>query len=269
MPNSPESHYTFLDNHSPLELLLSGAGLGAGGYSAIRLLDEAMGGRAKTQEEEAKKRLQIDMPAPMIHPQKIAEEGDDSNDNWVQSILKTNLGKTVALGAGIPLGALAANKAYKAVKNYQVDSETDKLNKERMHLMQRVKSAGATPAVDALCEGLASALNKEAAATDNLETGNRFWDPIKGAVGDVGEMVGIKNHLHDNLDIRQHEGERYGAAGASGRFGGDTLSNALIGILLASGAIGGGALIHAHNKKREDEQQLQVPAGVDIVPHRM
>jgi hypothetical protein len=253
-----EAIFQFLDNYTPWDMILGGAGVGAGTFGVARLLADAL--QSSRQKEDLQKQdgLTVDVPAPAIH-----KRGDYT------------VGKLLGGVGGAYAGFSAANQIYKSIKNKQLQSDVDSENKKRLQLMQQFKTGSATPLVDMLCEGISENINKEAHIGEWL--GQRLQgsaDVAKGLVGDVGNAVGINNDLSHNLDVRQNLGNSMSddkllqnIPVLGSLF--DTGKSAL-GILLAAGAGGTGMMMYnAHKKKEEAEQGRQYPDQVNINPVRV
>lgn len=134
---------------NPLEAFISAGLTGAGGYGALRLVQEVINAKKDKERLAAPPGMQIRVPADMVEPPKEKEAS-----------LSDTLLSTLAVAGGIPAGIYGADKLYGYAKKRQLEAEIQEEQKKRLELMQQFKQAAElpTPHVDAFCAGLADKL---------------------------------------------------------------------------------------------------------------
>lgn len=148
----------FLDTATPLQVLLSSLGIGAGGYGGMRLIQELM---SKDQENlRTPGGLAVSVPEkkktiPEEQGVKLASEGQTVDG------VSDNLLKALAVLGGVPAGALGANALYHNVREKQIQQDIDSEQKKRLQIMSQFKQASETPLVDAFCESLITKLAQD------------------------------------------------------------------------------------------------------------
>lgn len=153
----------YVNSHTPLEILGQTALLGAGGFSAGKLLQEVL---RNMNHKKTKDPNTLEVPVPAS----FAKEGTEKELSSLEkkAVLDTVL-KVLALVGGPTAGVLGTKALYDLAKKQEGKMEIGHAEKQRLKLMEQLKQGSEkseTPCVDAFCEKIAEILEEKYANED-------------------------------------------------------------------------------------------------------
>lgn len=239
-----------LDNSNILDVFLSSALIGSGGFAATRLLKDTLRAMRHTAERgEDENSLTIDLPKEIAPQQPIHKTGED--DMW----------KVLAVLGGLPAGFMGTKMLYDKYKKNQQDEELNLANERYLDALKNYKigtDKTPTPAVDALCEKIAEMVNKNANVFSDISDGLAQLNPFSSPSPDRLARQQLTNQKNRevllntirNLPIIRELFE-FGKGGA---------------ILTALGASGltYAAMNRARKNRTEAERKSRFPSTVEI-----
>lgn len=185
---------------TPKQTFVGGAALGAGTFSAMRLISDSL--RNLKRKEEAKKRtIQLDLPLPQI------ENIEKVSSGPLNLIPNSEEMKKFLYGVGGFGGGLIGTKAlYDMYKRKQLEKETEEANNEYTTTLKNFNTKRAsikTPILDIVCEGISALLEKDAGSIG-------FGTGMVGLAGAAGMGYNyLKQQKHPELVAAQTADETH------------------------------------------------------------